>query len=81
MIVPRMASDAYLAWTVGNRRVGGNPVPLDEILTELLEVKGCSPVTVLTRTIPNRRMANRNSISATMNQERILIFRASGDGP
>ncbi len=66
---------AYMIWTVGNRRVGGRPVPTDEILEELLDAKGICLVTKIHRKIPSKRMATRNAISSTMRKESILVFR------
>ena len=66
---------AYMIWTVGNRRVGGEPVPTDAILQELLAAKGVHLVTKLERKIPSKRMATRNAIASTMRGEAILVFR------
>ena len=68
-------SNAYMIWTIGNRRVGGEPVPTDGILEELLVAKGASLVTRLERLIPRKRMATRNAIASTMRGEAILVFR------
>ena len=57
---------AYMIWTVGNRRVGGQPVPTDAILTELLASHQVHLVTRIDRRIPNKRMAIRNDIAKTM---------------
>lgn len=77
-ICKRMRPDSYMVWTVGNRRVGGILQPLDEILTELLEKRGCILVDKLERVIPSKRMAGRNSVSLTMRQEQVLIMRMEG---
>jgi hypothetical protein len=74
-VLHSMRANAYLIWTVGNRRVGGVQVPLDAILKELLEAHGAVYVTTIDRRIPNKRMATRNSIAATMRAEHTLIFR------
>lgn len=74
-ICRRMRHGGYMAWTVGNRRVGGISQPFDEILTELLQARGCILVDKLERSIPNKRMATRNSISQTMRREETLILR------
>ena len=66
---------AYMIWTIGNRRVGGHPVPTDAILQELLAARGVHLVTRIERTIPNKRMATRNAIAKTMRHEAILVFR------
>lgn len=76
-ITANMAEGGLMAWTVGNRCVGGNEVPMDAILKELLEHHGWGLLTELTRTIPDcrKRMASRNSISRTMDTEKVLILR------
>lgn len=66
---------AYMIWTVGNRRVGGDLVPTDRILEELMAARDAHLVSRLERKIPNKRMATRNSIAATMRGEAILVFR------
>jgi hypothetical protein len=66
---------ACLIWTVGNRKVGGRPVPMDRILTELLADTGVRLVTEVQRRIPSKRMATKNSIAATMRAETILLYR------
>jgi hypothetical protein len=71
--------DAYLIWTVGNRRVAKMPVPLDAILSELLDSKRIVPITAISRDIPTKRMAVKNSITATMDAESILVFRKNSD--
>ena len=78
-ILAALEPDALMAWTVGNRRVGGLQVPMDEILGELLAHRGCETISVLTRAIPDcrKRMASRNSVAATMSAERVLVLRRS----
>ena len=70
-----LRSGAYMVWTVGNRRVGGEPIPTDAILKELLVAKGVRPVTKVERKIPSKRMATRNAIANTMRGEAILVLR------
>jgi D12 class N6 adenine-specific DNA methyltransferase len=70
-----MRENAYLVWTVGNRQVGGQQVPLDSILTELLGSREVLPVGQVERRITGKRMAHRNSIATTMIRERTLVFR------
>lgn len=76
-ILASLSPGALMAWTVGNRRVGRRQVPMDQILTELLERRSCSVVTTLRRVIPDcrKRMASRNSVASTMNTERVLVLR------
>jgi hypothetical protein len=74
-ILSRLSSNAYMVWTVGNRSVGKRPVPLDVILTQLLTSRGATSVATIVRRIPSKRMAVKNSVTATMRQETILILR------
>src|SRR6266487_5709544 len=39
-ILAMLKPNAYMAWTVGNRRVGNRPIPIDTILEELLAARG-----------------------------------------
>ena len=70
-----LRKDAYMIWTLGNRRISNIEVPLDDIMRELLEFHGCSFVHKLEREIPSKRMAKRNKIASTMGKESILIMR------
>ena len=76
-ILASLAPGALMAWTVGNRRVGRRQIPMDMILTELLELRRCTVVTTLRRVIPDcrKRMASRNSVASTMNAEKVLVLR------
>ncbi len=74
-ILAALRRNAYMIWTVGNRRVGERPVPINSIITELLEARGASMVAQIQRTIPNKRMATKNAIAATMREENILVLR------
>ncbi len=73
-----MKPNSYQVWTVGNRTVGGIEIPNNEILKEFVLSKGGILVTKIEREIINKRMAKRNSSSALMNTEDILIFRKVG---
>jgi hypothetical protein len=74
-ILSRLRPNAYMIWTVGNRNVGGQPVPTDKILIDLLRDKGAVVVTRLERRILSKRMAHKNLQSATMTKESILVMR------
>lgn len=76
-ILVSLDSEALMAWTVGNRRVGQRQIPMDCILGELLNSRGCRPLAVIERQIPDcrKRMASRNSVAATMNAEKVLVLR------
>jgi hypothetical protein len=76
-IVGRVESGGVMAWTVGNRQVGGGPVPLDEALVELLAPHDVKQVCRLERAIPpgRKRMAVRNGHAETIGSETVLVFR------
>jgi hypothetical protein len=74
-IMGALRRNAYMVWTVGNRKVGGISIPLDQILTELLIARGAVQVTSIRRAIPVKRMATKNSVSTTMGSETILVLR------
>jgi DNA modification methylase len=73
-----MKPNSYQVWTIGNRTVGGIEIPNNHILKEFIVSKGGLLVTQVEREILNKRMAKRNSNSALMNFEDILIFRNIG---
>ena len=73
--VASLRPNAYLVFTVGNRRVGKGEVPNDEILTDLLRHLGVVKVTEIEREIVQKRMPSRNGITDTMRKEDILIYR------
>jgi hypothetical protein len=74
-ILSGVRSDAFLVWTVGERKTGGARVPFFDIMRELMEYRGCTYATSLRRTIPSKRMAIRNDITTTMRHERVLIMK------
>ena len=67
------------AWTVGSRRVGGQVVPLEQVLVDLARAHGFSRVKSLHRDIPShrKRMASRNRAGATMHREHVVVLRRS----
>lgn len=73
--IQELRKDAYMIWTLGNRRISNIEVPLDLIMRELLESLNCKFVYQLERDIPNKRMPNRNKIATTMGKETVLIMR------
>ena len=74
-VVGALKPGGYMIWTIGNRRVGGELVPSDRMLGELLAARDVRPVARADRKIPSKRMANRNPIASTMCREAILVFR------
>lgn len=73
--IDELRDNAYMIWTLGNRRISDIEVPLDKIMRELLESRGCTYVYEIERTIPSKRMASRNQIASTMGKESVLIMR------
>ncbi len=74
-IFQRLRKDAYMIWVVGNRKVGGIEIPTGAILAEMLKANHAVHVVTVSRGIPTKRMASKNSVSETMSKEHILIFR------
>ena len=77
-IMAVMNDNAYMCWTVANRRVGGEEIPTHQVLRDLLERRGGGYVTEVERRIYHKRMPTRNGTSQTMRSERILVFRKQG---
>jgi hypothetical protein len=70
-------SNAYLIFTVGSRRVANKRIPLNSIVAELFSIYGVKQILSITRKIPTKRMATRNSVASTIRKEQIAIFRKS----
>lgn len=64
-----------MAWTLGNRKVGGKKVPLDKILSELLAVHNTTLLCKVRRRISSKRMALKNNVADTMSSEAIMVMR------
>jgi hypothetical protein len=77
-ILHALSPNAYMFFTIGNRRVGDRQVPLDQIVIELFKGEGASLVTAIGRTIPVKRMAIKNSVSETMRSETVVLMRNVG---
>lgn len=74
-IVEASAAGAVHVWTVGDRHVGGRPVPLRKIFCELAASRGLHKAGAITRTLPDsRRMAPRNEHAPRMAAEDSLVF-------
>jgi hypothetical protein len=67
-----------MVWVLGNRKVGGQRVPLDKILVDLFKKHRVTVFCQLARKIPSKRMALKNSITDTMSDETILLMRKDG---
>lgn len=74
-ILELLKPNAYMIWIVGNRRVGGEVIPMDKILFDLLTARGAHAVEDFRRKIPSKRMAVKNNISSTMRGESVLVLR------
>lgn len=74
-IIKGLNKGGLMVWTLGNRKVGGNRVPLDRILEDLLHAHNSALLCKLTRKISSKRMALKNNIAETMSSETILIMR------
>jgi len=69
------ATGGYQAWTIGNRRLDGKPVPMGAILSEMLEQRSTDTVGRISRSIHAKKMATRNNVSDTMSTETILLAK------
>jgi hypothetical protein len=74
-ILKSLRPGGLMVWTLGNRKVGGKRVPLDCVLTELLQLQQAAMLCKLTRRISSKRMAFKNNIAETMSNETILVMR------
>jgi len=74
-ILASLADNSYMVWTIGNRQVGGQEIPNDQILAELLSTRNVIDVTGINRNIYNKRMPHKNPIAQMMGSEKILVFR------
>lgn len=73
---PLMRKNGYMVWTLGNRCIGGEKIPLDEILADFLQEHDVKRVAQFVRSIPTKRMPARNNHSKTMDSEIVLIARS-----
>ena len=74
-ILKGLKPGGLMVWTLGNRKVGGNRVPLDCVLTDLLQAHNATLLFRLTRRILSKRMAPKNNIADTISDETILVMR------
>lgn len=75
LISESLKPDAYLVWTLGNRRVNKKLIQNDLILREFLSSLSCEYITELERIIHSKRMAHKNRSGSTMANEQILVLR------
>ena len=74
-ILKYLRPGGLMIWILGNRKVGGKRVPLDRVLTDLLQAHDAKLLCELTRQISSKRMAPKNNIADTMSSETILVMR------
>ncbi|MFC9640649.1 hypothetical protein ACFTZF_19120 [Streptomyces mirabilis] len=76
-ITANLRDNAWMFWTLGERKISGVPVPTVAIVRDLLVSRGSRHVETLERKIPggSKRMAFRNASVETMNTESILVMR------
>lgn len=74
-VMSNLSDNAYMIWTVGNRRVAGRSIPMDNILADLLLYKGAETVAQIHRAIPSKRMASKAGPYTTIGAETVLIMR------
>ena len=77
-ILQNLNNGGIMVWVLGNRMVCGKQVPLDNILSDLLEWHNVSVFCKLSRKIPLKRMAQKNNFAKTMSDEVILLMRKGG---
>ncbi|MCB1189808.1 MAG: DNA methyltransferase [Leptospiraceae bacterium] len=72
----------YVCYVVGNRKVKGVILPMDEITKTFFENQGFTHMETIVRNIPNKRMPSKNSPSnvagekdETMSNEFIVVMR------
>jgi len=77
-----LKKNSYQIWVTGNRRVAKVKISLDTILKELINKYEVEEIVDLYRTIPHKRIPNKNAPKGqkgnyikTIKKENILIFR------
>lgn len=75
----RLSSSGHSLLTLGERRVGGNVVPLVAITRELLEARHQTFITEIVRRLVRKRMAIMNSQGSTMANETVLVMQSSAN--
>jgi site-specific DNA-adenine methylase len=73
-ILQSLNNKGIMVWVLGNRRVGGQQVPLDRILSDFFRTRNINVFCQLSRKIPSKRMALKNNIADTMSDEAILLM-------
>jgi hypothetical protein len=63
------------AWTIANRRICGLEAPMVPMMLEMLRARNMNVIGSISRGIHFKKMAHRNSLTATMTSETILLAR------
>lgn len=74
------ATGGYQVWTTGNRRIAGKLVPMDDLLSEIMDANGVEVIGKIHRDIHYKKMARRNKSSDTMTSEIIVLGRKRHTG-
>ena len=74
-ILSGLRPGGLMVWTLGNRKVGGERVPLDRVLSELLAGHAATVLCTLSRRISSKQMAFKNNVTEMMSREVILVMR------
>lgn len=76
-ITAHLRSNAWMFWTLGERKISGISVPTVAIVRDLMVSRGSRHIETLERKIPggSKRMAFRNASVETMNTESVLVMR------
>ena len=79
-LIDAVRPGAVLAFTTGNRTVGGERIAMADIVAQLAAGRA-DPVACLRRPIPatGKRMPPRNASSPTVHDEAVLVLRRYGD--
>ena len=78
-ILENVRTNGIMVWTTGDRTVGGQRIPMAQILEELLGQR-IELIAAIPRRIPKsrKRMPSRNSSSNTVNRETVIVARRVG---
>ena len=74
-ICSKRRKGGYSIWTIGERNLCRQNVPLVEVLTALHSEAGASLIHVFQRTIPVKRLPRKNDLGDLMSREQICVFR------
>jgi hypothetical protein len=76
LLAAKCAPGSHLVWTLGHRTIRNVDCPLTEIVAELFKRHSIEEVARIHRKIQSKRIASKNNVSKTIDEEFILILRA-----